>query len=111
MWMWIPEKYIRRRSETFFTAITRKINIFGDVMSCNMIENDQRFGEISYTPTWSNWLPDTRPNILEERRCRYNTSFEDFLTVIKHTPTVYDHDFILLYDFRFSKTIKWAQEM
>ena len=70
MWMWRREKHIRRRLKTFFRAMTRKINIFGDVVSGVVIENDQRFGEISYRTTWSNWLPDTRHNILEERICR-----------------------------------------
>jgi len=70
MWIWRREKHNRRRLETFFRAITRKINIFGGVVSGIAIENDQRFGEISYISTWSNWLPDTRPNILQERICR-----------------------------------------
>jgi hypothetical protein len=55
MWMWRREKHIRRRLETFFTAMTRKRNTFGDVLSCIVIENDQRFWEISYTSAWSNW--------------------------------------------------------
>jgi hypothetical protein len=67
MWLWRRKKCIRQSLETFFMAMKRKINIFGDVVTCIVIENDQRFGEISYTPTLSNWLPDTRPNILEER--------------------------------------------
>ena len=40
----------------------------------------------------------------------YDTSFEDLFTVMKHTPVVYDHGFILLYDFGVSETIKWTQE-
>jgi len=68
--MWRREKHIRRRLENFFRAMTRKINIFGDVVSGIVVQNDQRFGEISYISTWSNWLSDTRPNILEERICR-----------------------------------------
>jgi hypothetical protein len=67
MWMWRREKYNRQSLETFFMAMKRKINIFGDAVTCIVIENDQRFGEISYTPTWLNWLSDARLNIPEER--------------------------------------------